>query len=132
MTWKAGDWVVFDLKVGQIKELRDDGCASFSDGFFETSGRLTDRFRQLTLKNKRVVETFDAYYNRLHEIAGNAGFNYPDISSYFSQLALDAMDGDETSKEPYDKALQFIRDARDYKPIIQGVPLFRPQPRLAV
>jgi hypothetical protein len=31
MDWKAGDWVVFDLKVGQVKEVRDGG-ESFSDG----------------------------------------------------------------------------------------------------
>lgn len=133
MDWKAGDWVVFDRSVGQIKELRDDNCASFSDGMFETSGRLADRFRPLTLRNKRIVETFDAYYNRLHEIDGNAGFNYPDISRYFSQLALDAIDADEEgSKQFYDKAQQFAVEARDYKAVIQGVSLFRPAPRRAV
>lgn len=132
MDWKAGDWVVFDLSVGQIKEIREGGCESFSDGTFETSGRLADRFRPLTLKNKRIVETFDAYYNRLHDIDGNAGFNYPDISQYFAQLSLDAIDGDEDDKQPYEKAQQFVQDARDYKSVIQGVPLFRPTPRRAV
>ena len=131
MDWKAGDWVIFDLSVGQIKELRDEGCASFSDGTFETSGRLTDRFRPLTLRTKRTVEAFDIYYNRLREIDGESGFNYPRIHQHFAQLALDAIDGAEDDKAPYELAQQFVKDARDYKTIIQDVPLFRPKARVA-
>lgn len=124
MTWAVGDWVIFDLKIGQIKELRDDDAASFSDGFFETSGRLTERFRPLTLRNKRVVETFSIYYERLREIDGEAGFNYPDIHLLFSRLALEAIDN-EDCETPFSKALQFVGDARSYKAGIQGVNLFR-------
>lgn len=131
MEWKIGDWVIFDLGIGQIKKLDEDGFAEFSDGSFCTSGRLADRFRPLTLRNKRTVEYFDHYYNKLREINGEAGFNYPDISRYFAQLSLDAMDGDEKDKAPYDKALQFFQDARDYKPVIDGVPLFRQNLRTA-
>lgn len=131
MTWNAGDWVVFDRAVGQIKEMREDGSASFSDGWFETSGRLVDRFRPLTLKNKRIVEWFDAVYDRLREIDGEAGFNYPDISRHFSSMALSAIDTDGEGKEFYDKANEFVAAARDYKPLIQGVQLFRPKPRRA-
>lgn len=127
MTWAVGDWVVFDLGIGQIKQL-DDDYAVFSDGFFETSGRLVARFRPLTLGGKRVVETFKAYYDRLREIDGEAGFNYPDISSYFSQLALDAIDNDD-SQVPFEKAQEFLRDAKGYQREIQGVSLFRPSPR---
>lgn len=122
--WKVGDWVVFDLSIVQIKELRDNDCASVSDGTFETSGRLLDRFRPLTLKNKNIVETFDIYYGRLSEIDGESGFNYPAIFAYFSQLALDAID--HGGKEPFTMAQEFIVGARDYKTTIQGVPLFRP------
>lgn len=131
MDWKAGDWVVFDLSIGQITSEPDDGYARFSDGFCETSGKLVERFRPLTLRNKRAVETFAIYYNRLHELDGHAGFNYPHISQYFAQLALDAMDGGEKDKAPYDKAQEFVSEARDYKPIIQGVPLFRQNLRAA-
>lgn len=123
--WKAGDWVVFDLDVGQIKELRSEGGASFSDGFCETSGRLSDRFRPLTLRNKRIVETFDIYYGRLRQIDGEAGFNYPDIHRYFSRLALEAIDGDGSSQAPFDKAQAFVAEARHYTATIDGVPLFR-------
>lgn len=44
MDWKVGDWVVFDLKVGQIMEIRGE-IQEFSDGHFRTSGRLAGRFR---------------------------------------------------------------------------------------
>jgi hypothetical protein len=128
MTWKAGDWVTFDRAVGQIKEIRDGGYASFSDGHFETSGRLLDRFRPLTLRNKSIVETFEIIYRRLDDLPGNAGFNYPDISSHFSNLALQAIDAKDNAKM-FDMAQEFVREARDYKPVIQGIGLFRPNPK---
>ena len=130
MNWNVGDWVVFDLSVGQIKEIRENGSASFSDGHFETSGRLMDRFRPLTLRNKAIVESFDVYYMRLREIDGNAGFNYPDISSYFADLAREAIDSAD-HKEMFDKANEFVSEARNHKTVIQGVRLFRPAPRKA-
>lgn len=123
MDFKTGDWVIFDLSIGQI--MRMDDFEEFSDGSFRTSGRLKDRFRPLTLRNKSTVEYFDHYYSKLREIDGEAGFNYPDISQYFAQLALNSMDGPEGAKEPYEMAQQFVKDARDYKNPIQGVPLFR-------
>lgn len=134
MTWKTGDWVVFDLSVGQIKEMREGGGVSVSDGMFETSGlRLAERFRPLTLRNKRIVETFEVYYGRLKEIAGHGGFNFPDISQHFAQLALDAIDGGEAGeKQAYEKAQTFVGRARDYEATIQGVPLFRPNPQRAL
>ena len=126
MDWKVGDWVVFDLQIGQITDLRENGSASFSDGFCETSGRLADRFRPLTLRNKNIAGSFDAYYNRLREIDGNGGFNYPDISQYFAQLALDTIDTEKNDKF-FKLAQDFVREARDYRPVIQGVRLFRPR-----
>lgn len=129
-TWKAGDWVTFELSVGQIKEVRDDDCVSFSNGHIETSGRLTSRFRPLTLRNKAIVESFDTIYGRLRNLPGEAGFNYPDILTYFADLATQAIDAADT--EPmFDKAYEFVREAGDYKPIIQGIGLFRPAPRLS-
>lgn len=132
MTWKAGDWVVFDLSVGQIKELREGDGATFSDGSCETSGMLVERFRPLTLRNKRIVENFAIYYDRLREIDGEAGFNYPRIHQYFAQLALDAIDSEADERPACEKAQQFVVGARDHKAIIQGVPLFRPTLRRAV
>lgn len=129
MNWNVGDWVVFDLRIGQIRKLDDEGFAEFSDGSFATSGRLADRFRPLTLRNKRTIEYFDHYYNELRKLNGAGGFNYPDISRHFAQLSIDAMDGDEKDRAPFDKAQQFFQDARDYKPEIQGVALFRPNMR---
>lgn len=130
MDWKVGDWVVFDLSVGQIKELRGEGNATFSDGHYETSGRLAPRFRPLTLLNKRIVESFDIYYNRLYEIDGHGGFNFPDISSYFSDLALRAIDAGD-GKEFHELAQKFVAEAKDHKSSIQGIRLFRPAPRAA-
>jgi len=126
--WKVGDWVIFDLSVGQIKEIRDHNNALFSDGWFETSGRLMDRFRPLTLRSKRIVEWFETMVDRLRQINGAAGFNWPDIRRHFSQLALDAIDDDsEGNKKFFDQANDFIQQAKEYKPTIYGVKLFRPK-----
>jgi hypothetical protein len=127
MDWKAGDWVTFEMSVGQIKEVRDGG-ASFSDGSFETSGRLLDCFRPLTLRNKRIVEWFDYHYGELRKIDGEAGFNYPDIHQHFAALALNAIDAEGDADKPfYEQAQEFVRAARRYTAVVQGVHLFRPK-----
>ena len=123
--WKAGDWAVFDLKIVQIKEICENGCCEVSDGMFATSGHLLDRLRPLTLRNKAVTEYFDYWYEELRKINGNAGFNYPDISRHFSQLALNAIDGDPKDASNHDLATAFVREASRYTPFIQGVGLFR-------
>lgn len=122
--WKVGDWVVLDMDIGQITEIRDDGGETVSTGWITTSGMLQDRFRPLTLRNKRIVEHFHHYYMKLHEIDGEAGFNYPDISRHFTKLALQAIDN-EDDKEPYEQAPKFVNEAKEYKTEIQGVYLFR-------
>ena len=115
MAFSEGDWVVYDLKIGQISALRDDQIAEFTDGLFRTSGRgLADFCRPLTLRNKVIAESIDHYYQTLHRQDGSAGFNFPDIKRYFSDLALSAIDGgDETRDAAYQKAQTFVRDARD-------------------
>lgn len=129
MKFNVSDWVIFDLKIGQIKEIRDETSVSFSDGMFETSGNLMARFRPLTLRGKSIVESFDYYYNEIRKIDGESGFNYPRISQYFSDLALKAIDNkdNEDNKIYFDKAREFINQARDYKPEIDGIKLFRPK-----
>lgn len=120
-TFKEGDWVVFDMKIGQIKKL--DEFDEFSDGMFSTSGRLRDRFRPLTLRNKRIAETMDYYYNELRKIDGERRFNYPDIAWHFSQLTLDIIDGPD-NENMFNGAQDFVRRARNYERLIDGVRLF--------
>jgi hypothetical protein len=123
---KEGDWVVCGLKIGQIKQIRDGSCASFSDGMFELSGSILDRCRPLTLRNKQITETFDYYYDQVRKIDGSSGFNFPDINRYFEILAVTAIDlPDEENKQIYEKAQNFLREAEDYKPFIDAVKLFR-------
>jgi hypothetical protein len=125
VTWKVGDWAVFDRGIFQIKEIRESGSIEVSDGVCSTFGYLSDRLRPLTLRNKRIGEWFDFYYRELGRINGERGFNYPDINRHFNELALRAIDGADEDKEPYEQATEFVRMARDYTPVIQGVPLFR-------
>ena len=129
MGWKVGDWVVFDLKVGQIKEINENGWQEFSDGVFTTSGgMLQDRFRPLTLRNKVIAETFEYYRRSLDNIDGSSGFNFPDIHNYLCDLSLNAIDGDDDAvRAAYDKGRDFLRAASEYKKVIDGVLLFRPK-----
>jgi len=125
LNWKVGDWAVFDREIVQIKEIRDEGGCTVSDGTCGTSGMLLDRLRPLTLRNKSTIEYFAYYYRQLSTIDGEGGFNFPDISRHFSSLALRAMDGPEEDKAPYAEAQDFFKMAREYVPVIQGVSLFR-------
>lgn len=124
-TIKDDDWVVCDRRIGQVSQIREDGMARFRDGFSELGGHILEDCRPLTLRSKAIAETFDIYYKRLKEIDGNAGFNYPDISRYFSNLTLNAIDHPEGEKQFYEMGQEFIREARDYKPVIDGIRLFR-------
>jgi hypothetical protein len=123
LTWKVGDWAVFDLEIVQIKKIKP--YVEVTTGIITSSGNLLDRLRPFTLRNKVTAESFEFYYKELSKLRGECGFNYPDIHCLFCNLALQAMDGPEDNKKPYDKAQTFVREARDYKPVIQGVHLFR-------
>jgi hypothetical protein len=124
--WQVGDWCIFDLHIVQILELRDEDGTwdQVSDGSFTTSGKLQDRFRQLTLANKAIMESFRYYYEQLKNIPGNQGFNYPRISTYFEELSRKAIDGEP--EEAFTEARTFLNEAAEHKPLIQGINLFRP------
>ena len=132
MTIKDGDWVVYGLKLGQAGPIRHESYGTvteFSDGFIRTSGKdMHEWMRPLTLRNKVIVQSMDGLYDRLRQIDGESGFNYPDICRYFEALALEAIDGDEKAERAaYDKAQKFIQAAGDYQRVIDGVRLFRPK-----
>lgn len=123
MNWKVGDWCIFDLNIVQIKRL-DDWC-EVSDGLFNTSGNLRDRLRELTLRNKSLIENFEYYYSELRKINGSQGFNYPRIANHFHDLSLKAIDEVGQERVYIDQAGEFVNQAREYKREIQGIQLFR-------
>lgn len=129
MDWKVDDWCIYDLNIGQITKINNDGngFAQFTDGSFETSGKLLDRFRPLTLRNKRLIEWFDYYYRQLDKIPGEAGFNYPRIHEYFAMLSRNAIDNPGEEDKPMAKVTNFVTAAKDYHAVIDGVSLFRPK-----
>lgn len=125
---KTGDWCVYGLDIVQV--IATEPYLEYSTGIIRGGNASREHMRPLTLEGKVAVETMDHYYQMLRDMDGSAGFNYPGISNYLSGLALDVIDGDEAeAKAAYGKAQEFTRAARDYTPIIDGVRLFRPQPR---
>ena len=126
--WKKGDWAIYDRRIVQITSVKDKQVCEVSDGVLNTcSTGLEARLRPLTLTNKGVVESIEWWYRDLRKIRGEGGFNYPDISRYFSDLALRAIDT-QPDNNAMNKASNFVRAARDYTPVIDGVLLFR-EPR---
>lgn len=125
MKWNLHDWAIFDREIVQITEIRDSDSVTVSDGSFSTSGNLLPRLRKLSLRNKRIIEFFEFYYKDLRRIRGEGGFNYPDISRYFNDLTLSAIDDEANDRIYFDKARNFVKEANDYKPLIDNVQLFR-------
>jgi hypothetical protein len=120
--WKVGDWAILDMDIVQIKKL--DEWVEVTTGIISTSGHLLDRLRPFNLRNKVTAESFEYLYRQLKTIRGERGFNYPDISRYFADLCCEAMDGEEDDTSAMDAASDFVRRARDYQPVIDGVDLF--------
>ena len=124
--WEVGDWAVFDREIVQVTEIRPSGGATVSNGTTNTSGSssLLEQLRPLTLRNKYIAETFAWYYKELYGVKGHGGFNFPDISTWFNELVLQVIDNPDRAR-PYHEVQEFVRLARDYTPVIQGINLFR-------
>jgi hypothetical protein len=127
MQFRPGDWCIYEMDIVQIKKMEPH--VEYSNGIIAGSGRgLAQFFRPLTLENKVIAETMDHYYEKLRDMDGSAGFNFPDICRYFSDLVLDAIDGgDDACRAAYEKAKNFVRLANDCQKVIDGVHLFRPR-----
>jgi hypothetical protein len=129
--WKVGDWCVYEMEVGQITRM-EGGITEFSTGMFTSAGvGITENLRPLTLRNKALAEKFAYYYAELSKIDGEGGFNYPRIHEHFARLTRAAIDDvsakGEMAEHAVERAQAFVRGARDYVPVIDGVALFRPK-----
>jgi hypothetical protein len=123
---KKGDWCIYGLDIVQVMEL--EPYVEYSTGHIRGSNAPIEHFRPLTLQSKVIVEGMDHYYQMLRDQDGSAGFNFPRISQYFAQLALDAIDGTEDqAKAAWKRAQDFVHAARDYQQVIDGIRLFRPR-----
>lgn len=126
MELKKGDWAIYDREIVQIMET--EPYLEYSTGVIRGGNACRENMRPLTLQNKVIASSMEYYYNSLRSLDGEAGFNYPDINRYFTALTIEAIDGTEAEvKAAYDKAQKFVREARDYKRVIDGVRLFRPK-----
>lgn len=126
MKIKKGDWVIYDREIVHIMETEPH--LEYSTGIIRGSNAWRDGMRPLTLQNKVIAQSMEHYYDKLRELDGSASFNFPDISRYFSSLALEAIDGDAADcSAAYKKAQEFVQAAHGYQKVIDGVRLFRPK-----
>jgi hypothetical protein len=121
--WKEGDKVVYELSTGTVGP-----GGEFHGGGGITSGNLAPRFREATPMNAAITEQFAGLYKELYNLSGNAGFNYPTIHSYFSDLARVAIDDHDSWHACVARARWFVEEARAISTLtVAGFPLFRPR-----
>jgi len=95
MNWKVGDWCLFEFTLHTIKEMEGNKITSVSDGNFQTGGcDLSDRVFPLTIRNKRISDTFEYYSGKFHEIH-HVTLNFPDIHNYLVEKWCKAMNSKE-------------------------------------
>lgn len=87
MTFKVGDWVIHEFKIGQIKKI-DGDIITFSEGFFETSGLLAGAIVPLTLRNKAISDNVEYIYQKIHN--NTTGLNYSNIRWKLIEIWLDS------------------------------------------
>lgn len=91
--YKVGDWVFYEFRLVQIKEIEEGKVTQISDGFFSTFGLdLGHNIVPLTLKNKCVSDRTRVVYENLYESAGSSKWkylNWPEIHPKFVSLWLD-------------------------------------------
>lgn len=75
----VGDWVFFEFKLGQVKEVEGGRVCAVSDGYGTTgSHSLDDLCFPLSMEVKRISGEYEHWSSKLHR-EGSAGLNYPDI-----------------------------------------------------
>lgn len=115
MKYKEGDWVYYDFKLCQIKEIEDGIYYRVTDGFFQTSGSaLSDSFFPLDLRIKSISDEFKYHSDLFHKLSFNA-LNHPDINRKLVSMWIEACnnkDDNEKIGEIYDKLHKFYDDVK--------------------
>lgn len=114
--FKVGDWAIHRMGIGQIVRVDEKGnVREFTDGSFSTSSSRLN-VRPLTLRNKRMAETFKYYEDEIRKMPGENALNWPDISAYLAGLCLEAMDTSQPEGELNDavkRGQDFVNAVRD-------------------
>lgn len=126
---EIGDFVFFEFKLVQIKEVTEDGrVTDVSDGYFSiVSSDLSSRILPITLTNKIVSEEYMDQSKYLHKY-GNPGLNYPDIHRHLVGMWLEDCNALSAGEKAPNDVRGFVKKVLDsYKKIeVDGVILLRP------
>lgn len=88
--YKKDDWVFYNFRLVQIKEIEEGKITQISDGFFSTHGLdLGKNVVPLTVRNKCISDEIKAvYYDDLYRMKGTRHLNWPEIHSKLVDLWL--------------------------------------------
>ena len=113
---KVGDFGYFDFNLVEIKGIDDEdgSIREVSDGYFSTSGNLSDGWFPVSLRTKNISEIFMKLSNKIHE-NHFPSLNYPDIHRYLVNQWIDACKAnDKKSNDIMIETENFVKDTLEY------------------
>ena len=111
--FKQGDWVFCEFKLQRIKELREGGASTVSDGFVEMGGHDIDCY-PLNMKIKVISDNVSAWSRELHALRNNS-LNYPDIHRELLRRWVEMCDNADNEKKldkMYDDLADFVNEIK--------------------
>jgi len=113
--FKVGDFVFFEYKLAQIKEMKGAKVQEVSDGAFSCGSLdLSDRCVPLTLRNKNISDEYEHQSNRIHR-EGVSSLNYPDIHRWLVDEWRKCIDvPDSEVRSYYDRLKKFTEDCVNF------------------
>lgn len=120
MNWAKGDRCFFEFKEAEVREAHKGCVKEVSDGYFVTSGDLTDRCFPINHQARIISDFFRDEFERLHQhLPGQ--YNFPDFLRYASSEWSRAMVNQHQMVVAEDICLRFHSWCSDLIEIHEGL-----------
>lgn len=84
--FEVGEFVFNEYDLKEVKSIDKNGKPDIlDDGYSNLTSNSTNSF-PITIKNKRIVDAFKLFYDRLSRAKNQKSFNWPEIHKYFVGL----------------------------------------------